>query len=149
MRGKITLRNAVLGSVIAVAVAMSAGCAEIEAPAGEPYEPAAVVTPGPNQPARVTLTDEAANRVALQTTKVRLEDGDLEVEHAALVLDKKGMPWVFTVVGPRTYVRAAVEIKEIDDELMILASGPPPGTEVVTVGAIELWGTELGIAGTH
>jgi hypothetical protein len=32
---------------------------------------------------------------------------------------------------------------------MILASGPPPGTEVVTVGAIELWGAELEVAGKH
>jgi len=30
-----------------------------------------------------------------------------------------------------------------------LSAGPPAGTEVVTVGAIELWGAELGIAGKH
>ena len=118
-------------------------------PLAEPYEPAHLESTGPDQPARVILTEEAAHRVGLQTTKVRLEDGDLEVEHAALVFDKKGKPWVFTVVGPLTYVRAPVGIKEIDDELMILSSGPPPGTEVVTVGAIELWGTELEIAGKH
>ncbi len=35
------------------------------------------------------------------------------------------------------------------DNVMILSSGPPAGTEVVTVGAIELWGTELEIAGKH
>jgi hypothetical protein len=149
MSSKATLRKAVLGCVIVVAVATSAGCAEIEVPLAEPYEPAYLESTGPDQPARVILTEEAAHRVALQTTKVRLEDGDLEVEHAALVFDKKGKPWVFTVVGPRIYVRAPVGIKEIDDELMILSSGPPPGTEVVTVGAIELWGTELEIAGKH
>jgi hypothetical protein len=43
-----------------------------------------------------------------------------------------------------------VGIEEVqEDNLMILSSGPPAGTEVVTVGAIELWGTELGIAGQH
>jgi len=150
MNIKITLRRAFLGFVVTVAAAASlAGCAEIEVPLAEPYEPAHLESTGPDQPARVILTEEAAHRVGLQTTKVRLEDGDLEVEHAALVFDKKGKPWVFTVVGPRTYVRAPVGIKEIDDELMILSSGPPPGTEVVTVGAIELWGTELEIAGKH
>jgi hypothetical protein len=150
MSTKTTLRNVFLGFVVAVAaIASLAGCAEIEVPIAEPYEPAHLESTGPDQPARVILTDEAQRRIQLQTTKVRLEDGDLEVEHAALVFDKKGKPWVFTVVGPLTYLRAPVKIKEIDDELMILASGPPPGTEVVTVGAIELWGTELEIAGSH
>jgi hypothetical protein len=150
MSSKTTLRRAFQGFVVAVVAAASlTGCAEIEVPMAEPYEPAHLESTGPNQPARVILTEEAVHRVELQTTKVRLEDGDLEVEHAALVFDKRGKPWVFMVVGPRIYVRAPVEIKEIDDELMILASGPPPGTEVVTVGAIELWGTELEIAGSH
>jgi hypothetical protein len=150
MSSKTTIRRAFLGFVVAVAATVSlAGCAEIEVPLAEPYEPAHLESTGPDQPARIILTDEAQRRVQLQTTKVRLEDGDLEVEHAALVFDKKGKPWVFTVVGPLTYLRAPVKIKEIDDELMILVSGPPPGTEVVTVGAIELWGTELEIAGKH
>jgi hypothetical protein len=150
MSSKTALRRAFQGFVVAVAATASlAACAEIEVPMAEPYEPAHLESTGPEQPARIILTDEAQRRVQLQTTKVRLEDGDLEVEHAALVFDKKGKPWVFTVVGPLTYVRAPVKIKEIDDELMILVSGPPPGTEVVTVGAIELWGTELEIAGAH
>jgi hypothetical protein len=150
MKGKITLRTAFLGFLVAVAATVSlAGCAEIESVTAEPYEPAHLESTGPDKPKRVILTEEAVQRTELQTTTVRLEDGDLEVEHAALVYDQKGNPWVFTVIGPRTYVRAPIEIKEIDDELMILASGPPPGTEVVTVGAIELWGTELEVAGKH
>src|SRR5687768_1991976 len=144
------LRTAFLGVVVAAAATASlAGCAEIESVTAEPYEPAHLESTGPDQPKRVILTEEAVQRTELQTTIVRLEDGDLEVEHAALVYDQKGKPWVFTVIGPRTYLRAPVKIKEMDDELMILASGPPPGTEVVTVGAIELWGTELEVAGKH
>ena len=150
MNIKITLRRAFLGFVVTVAAAASlAGCAEIEVPLAEPYEPAHLESTGPDQPARVILTEEAAHRVGLQTTLVKPHGADVSLDHAALVYDKKGKPWVFTVVGPRTYVRAPVGIKEIDDELMILSSGPPPGTEVVTVGAIELWGTELEIAGKH
>ena len=150
MNIKLTLRRAFLGFVVTVAAAASlAGCAEIEVPLAEPYEPAHLESTGPDQPARVILTEEAQHRVQLQTTLVKPHGADVSLEHAALVFDKKGKPWVFTVVGPRTYVRAPVGIKEIDDELMILSSGPPPGTEVVTVGAIELWGTELEIAGKH
>ena len=148
MKGKTTLRKALLGILIA-AIASTAGCAEIESVTAEPYEPAHLESTGPDKPKRVILTEEAVQRTELQTTKVRLGDGDLEVEHAALVYDQKGKPWVFTVVGPRTYIRAPVKIKEVNDELMVLASGPPPETEVVTVGAIELWGTELEVAGKH
>jgi hypothetical protein len=143
-------RHTVVGCVIAAAVATSfAGCAEIEVPSVEPYEPAALETPGPGQPARVTLTDEAERRVALQTTLVRASGSDIAVDYPALVYDKVGKPWVFAVVGPRTYMRAPVDIKEVTDAEVILRSGPPAGTQVVTVGSIELWGAELGIAGKH
>jgi hypothetical protein len=127
-----------------------AGCAEIEVPLAEPYEPAHLESTGPDQPARVILTEEAQHRVQLQTTLVKAHGADVSVDHAALVYDKKGKPWVFTVIGPLTYVRAAVGIKETqEDNLVVLSSGPRAGTEVVTVGAIELWGTELEIAGKH
>jgi hypothetical protein len=151
MNSKISLRRAFQGFVVAVAATASlAGCAEIEVPMAEPYEPAHVESTAPNQPARVVLTEEAQHRVQLQTTLVKPHGADVSVDEAAVVYDKKGKPWVFTVIGPLTYMRAAVSIKEVqEDKLAILSSGPPTGTEVVTVGAIELWGTELGIAGQH
>jgi hypothetical protein len=151
MSSRTTLRRAFQGLVVAVAATASlTGCAEIEVPLAEPYEPAHLESTGPEQPARVILTEEAQHRVQLQTTLVRPHGADVSVDHAALVYDKKGKPWVFTVIGPLTYVRAAVGIKEVqEDNLLILSSGPPAGTEVVTVGAIELWGTELEIAGKH
>ena len=145
-----TVRHSVLGLVLAAAVGFSlAGCAEIESVSAEPYEPAALESTGPSQPPKITLTDEATRRVALQTTVVGGRGAELTVHHGALVYDKKGLPWVFAVVGPRTYVRSAVTVKHVEGDLVTLSSGPPAGTEVVTVGAIELWGTELGIAGKH
>ena len=149
MNRRTTLRKAVLGCVVATAVGMAAGCAEIESVTAEPYEPAALESTGPDKPARVILTQEAVDRVALQTIEVKALGKDLTVDHAALVFDKAGKPWVFSVVGPRTYVRAAVTIKEVQDNVVTLSAGPPAGTQVVTVGAIELWGAELGIAGKH
>jgi hypothetical protein len=151
MNSKTTLRRALVGFLVALAATASlAACAEIEVPLAEPYEPAHLESTGPDQPARVILTDEAQRRIQLQTTLVRPHGADVSVDQAALVYDKKGKPWVFTVIGPLTYVRAAVGIKQVSgDNQMILSSGPPAGTEVVTVGAIELWGTELEIAGSH
>jgi hypothetical protein len=151
MSSKTRLRRAFQGFVVAVvATASLVGCAEIEVPLAEPYEPAHLESTGPDQPARVILTEEAQHRVQLQTTLVKPHGADVSLDHAALVYDKKGKPWVFTVIGPLTYIRAAVGIKEVNENnVVILSSGPPAGTEVVTVGAIELWGTELGIAGKH
>ena len=151
MSSKTERRKAFQGFLVAVAAAASlAGCAEIEVPIAEPYEPAQVESTGPDQPARVSLTEEAEHRVALQTSLVRPRGDGVVVDYPALVYDKAGKPWVFTVVGPRTYVRAPVTIEEVGEgNLVILSSGPAAGTEVVTVGAIELWGTELGIAGQH
>lgn len=144
------VRHAVLGLALAAALGFSvAGCAEIESVSAEPYEPAALESTGPSQPAKITLTEEATRRVALQTTTVGARGADLTVHHAALVYDKKGLPWVFAVIGPRTYVRSAVTVDHVDGDVATLKSGPPAGTEVVTVGAIELWGAELGIAGKH
>ena len=145
-----TARHSVLGLVAAAAVGFSlAGCAEIESVSAEPYEPATLESTGPSQPAKITVTEEAARRVALQTTIVGGRAGELTVKHGALVYDKKGLPWVFAVVAHLTYVRSAVTVTHVDGDLVTLSSGPPAGTEVVTVGAIELWGAELGIAGKH
>jgi hypothetical protein len=151
MNGRTTLRRGIEGFVVALAATVSlTGCAEIEVPLAEPYEPAHLESTGPDQPKRVILTEEAQHRILLQTTLVKPHGADVSVDQAALIYDKKGMPWVFTVVAPLTYVRAAVSIKKVDqNNLMVLSSGPPAGTEVVTVGAIELWGTELEVAGSH
>jgi hypothetical protein len=151
MSSKTTLRRAFQAFVVAVAATASlGGCAEIEVPLAEPYEPAQLESTGPDQPARIILTEEAQHRIQLQTTVVKPHGADVSVDDAALVYDQEGKPCVFTVIGPRTYVRAPVGIKGVqEDNLMILSSGPPAGTEVVTVGAMQLWGTELEIAGSH
>jgi hypothetical protein len=151
MSSKARLRTATIGFLVAVAATVSmAGCAEIESVTAEPYEPAHLESTGPDQPKKVILTEEAAQRIELQTTLVKSHGADVSVDQASLIYDQKGNTWVFTVIGPRTYMREAVRINEVDDNnLMILSAGPPAGTEVVTVGAIELWGTELEVAGKH
>jgi hypothetical protein len=48
-----------------------------------------------------------------------------------------------------TYLRAAVRVTHTDQALVFLADGPAVGTAVVTVGAAQLYGEELGISGKH
>jgi hypothetical protein len=54
---------------------------------------------------------------------------------------------VYTAKQARTYVRAKVEVDTIEEGLVLLDLGPPPGTDVVIVGAAELLGVELGVGG--
>jgi hypothetical protein len=58
-----------------------------------------------------------------------------------------GSTWVYTVAGPRTYVRQRVTIARTTGDTAMLQAGPAPGTAVVTVGAAELLGSETGVAG--
>ncbi len=72
------------------------------------------------------------------------------VPYAALIYDKQGKSWVYTVTEPLTYLRVSVVVKgEVGEDRMILSAGPPAGTEVVTVGATEVYGAELGMDGNH
>ena len=43
-------------------------------------------------------------------------------------------------------MREAIEVDRVDDERAVLSAGPPAGTEVVTVGAAEVYGAEFEVA---
>ena len=136
------------GLVLAATLGL-AGCAEIPTTSTTTYEPASVQSTTPDGPKTVVFTEEGAARVDLRTSRVAERGDQLVVDYAALVYDKSGEPWVFTVPAPLTFVRAAVEVDRIEGDEVLLDRGPAPGTAVVTQGAAEVWGAELGIAGKH
>jgi cobalt-zinc-cadmium efflux system membrane fusion protein len=70
----------------------------------------------------------------------------LTVPWSAVVYDIHGGTWVYERTGDRTYTRRRVIVKYVSEGLAVLASGPPPGTNVVIVGAAELFGTEAGFS---
>lgn len=98
-------------------------------------------------PARVTLTEDAARRLDIQTAIVRVMVVDRlrreVIPYAAVLYDPEGETWTYTNPEPMTFVRTRIEIESIEGDLAILSAGPPPGTAVVTVGAQELFGSEL------
>jgi hypothetical protein len=67
------------------------------------------------------------------------------VPYSAVLYDLHGETWVYTSPEPLVFVRHPVRIDYIEGELAILSEGPPSGTDVVTVGAGELFGAETGI----
>lgn len=115
--------------------------------AGE--KPAKVEKAGGAETATVTLTDQAVKRLDIKTTTVRDEQvaGQQRkvIPYAAVLYDAKGQIWTFTNPQPLTYVRQRIAVEQIHGETAVLSSGPAAGTNVVTVGAAELYGAELGV----
>jgi len=65
------------------------------------------------------------------------------VPYDAVVYGPNGETWVFVSTEPLTFFRYPVNIEYIEGDLAVLSEGPAAGTEVVTVGAAELFGSEL------
>ena len=151
-----------LGLVLVLVVACvgpMTGCAQQpDDPASEePVQVQAVPGTGVN---RVTLTEQALKDLGISTAAVRLAKVTSSgaatraataemtaVPTTAVIYDPKGAAWVYTTSAARTYVRAPIVIDHITDGLTYLRSGPPVGTQVVTVGASELMGAEYGVGG--
>jgi RND family efflux transporter MFP subunit len=68
------------------------------------------------------------------------------VPWSAIVTDINGGTWVYVKIADHTYNRRRVQVRYIVDDLAVLESGPAAGANVVTAGAVELWGTEMGHA---
>ena len=95
---------------------------------------------------QVTLTERAAERLGIETTEVRRADGPgaviASVPYGAVIYDPQGTAWVYTRTAPLTFVRRAVCIASIEGDMAYLTVAPPGGTQVVSVGVAELFGTE-------
>lgn len=107
-------------------------------------QPATVEEVEDGEVARVTLTESASVRLDIQTVAVEPKGKGLSVPSAALYLTVDGSWWVYTNPEPLVYVRHEVSIDLEQGGRAILSNGPPVGTEVVTIGVPELYGTETG-----
>jgi hypothetical protein len=126
-----------------------AGCqtAAIGAESGTAQGAATVESSPDGGPSRLTLTEEAVQRLALQTAPVAGEPGALVIPYSAVVYDAQGGAWSFVELEPRVYQRAPITITTIVGDQVTLSDGPPPASPVVTVAAAELVGVEAGISG--
>jgi multidrug efflux pump subunit AcrA (membrane-fusion protein) len=95
----------------------------------------------------VTLTEDAARRLDIQTAAIResMVNGRLRtvLPYAAVMYDTEGGTWVYTSPEALVFLRNRIEVDFINGDLAVLSSGPSSGTSVVTVGATELYGSEL------
>jgi hypothetical protein len=138
-----------IAALLLLAVLPLAACGgEDEAAAAD--EPATVVlVEGSDDLYQVTLTADAAERVDLQTTAARTEregaDERTIVPYSAILYETDGETWVYVSTGDLSFVREHVVVEKIEGDRAVLSEGPRAGTEVVTVGAAELFGAEHGI----
>jgi hypothetical protein len=70
----------------------------------------------------------------------------LVVPYAAILYDVNGGEWIYVRKADHVYTRQRVAVRAIVGGAAMIAAGPPVGTEIVTTGAPELFGTEFGVA---
>jgi hypothetical protein len=131
------LRVAPVGLALAFAALPFAGCAEVESESAAGYEPSTLAH------GRVTFTPEGARRTGLRMGTVRRAGDRVAVSYAALLYGPEGETYVYTSPRSLRYVRQDVRVDRIEGRRVLLSDGPAPGTRVVTVGAAEVYGTEL------
>jgi hypothetical protein len=97
----------------------------------------------------LTLSDKAAERLGVETAAVAGSGAQTTIPYAAIVYDAAGKTWTYVNESALTYKRAEITVAEIDGETAKLTAGPPSGALVVTTGAAELYGAEIGVGGGH
>jgi hypothetical protein len=129
-----------------------AGCKEVEEESAAGYEPSKVEpVKGAKEDdlVRIKFTKEGAARTGLKTERVRGAGEHTVIPYAALIYNDEAKTFVYTSPKPLSFVRAAVKVDRIEGSRVLLSEGPPAGTKIVTVGATEVYGTEIDMAGSH
>jgi hypothetical protein len=144
------LRAACAGLVLIAGVVSLSACGE--ASSGYDYETASHHEPAELEPIkgtdvhRVIVDPEGVERAGIQTSPIRQNGQGMVMPYSAVIFDAEGHTYTYTSPEPRTYVRQKIVIDRVEGDSVMLFDGPPAGTEVVTVGAAFVYGTEFEVA---
>jgi hypothetical protein len=134
------LSSLVLCAAVGAALAACQGNSADAKPAVR-EEPVSL-TPVPGSSLKqLSLTPRAVERLGLRTAGA----GPSAVPYAAVLYDARGAAWVYAATGPNSYVRRPITVVRVEGDRVAVGGGPAAGTQVVTVGAAELYGAELGV----
>lgn len=136
----------VIAAGLALALALAA-CQEVEETHEAVYVPSELTEIEESDSPRVSFTEEGARRTGLRTAAVKRNGAGKVVPYEALIYDAEGGTYVYQSPEPLTYRRVAVDVDRIEGERVLFSGGPPVGMQVVTVGAAEVHGAELEVAG--
>jgi hypothetical protein len=149
-KGRRHATAACAGLVLIACVVSLSACGE--ASSGYDYETASHHVPAKLEPIkgtdvqRVIFDAEAAESVGLKTAPIRQDGQETVMPYEALIYGADGNTYTYTAPEPLTYVRQEISIDHVAGDSVMLSDGPPTGTEVVTVGAAEVYGTEFEVA---
>src|SRR5215213_1080198 len=144
------LRAVCAGLVLIASVVLLSACGE--ASSGYDYETASHHVPAKLEPIkgtdvqRVIFDAEAAERVGLRTAPIRQDGQETVIPYDAVIYGADGNTYAYTSPKPLTFVRWEIDVDRVVGNSAMLSDGPPVGTEVVTVGAAEVYGTEFEVA---
>ena len=128
------------GSSILV-VLLLAGCGGAVSDEHQIVEPARF----DEQTGHIEMTQEASERLDIQTATVEVRGDLLVVPSAALLVVPDGTFYVYTNPEPLVFIPQPISVSRDDGETAFLTDGPPAGTQVVTVGVPELYGIQTGM----
>lgn len=134
---------------IAVAALALGACNSATSGGGTKVEAITIVEDEASGLKTLTLSDKAAERLGVETAQVAETGSQMSIPYAAVVYDASGKTWTYVNETGLTYKRAEIAVSEIDGDTARLTAGPPAGTAVVTIGAAELYGAEIGVGGGH
>jgi RND family efflux transporter MFP subunit len=144
-----------VGDLAGVDEAKGARVHDLSENAGAPGRPARLISGPPSADAQAATADlyfEVANsdgrlrpgqRVSVSLA-LKTEDRGRVVPWSAILYDFQGGTWVYENTAPQVFVRRRVEVSRVVGDSAVLARGPAVGAKIVTTGAAELFGTELG-----
>jgi hypothetical protein len=144
------LRVACAGLILIAGVVSLSACGE--ASTGYDYETASHHEPAKLEPIkgtdvhRVIFDAEGAKRVGLKTAPIRQNGQGTVIPYEAVIYTSDGKTYTYTAPEPLTFVRQNITIDHVVGDSAMLSDGPHVGTEVVTVGAAEVYGTEFEVA---
>lgn len=95
----------------------------------------------------VRLSVDAAQRLRVRTAVATAEAGRTVIPFSAVLYAPSGKTCTYVTTKPRTFERKPIVVDHIAGDRAFLSNGPAPGTRVVTVGAVELFGAESGMGG--
>ena len=133
--------RAVLAVVATLAVGGCAG--EVVKAKSDRPAPAVVRTTGALK--QITVTPKGAERLGIRLAAVQKHEKGLTVPYQAVIYDPEGRTWAYVSPQPGVYLREGIAVLSVTGEVALLSTGPAVGAQVVTTGAAELYGTELGL----
>ncbi len=126
-------------------VALLAGCSRGSSEEAAPPPPVTMETPKGTDIPVITLTARAAQRLDVHVARVGDVGGRSVIPAGAVLYDDEGKEFVYSSPKAFSFVRQAVRVDRFEGNVAVLTEGPPNGTNVVTLGAAELYGVEHGL----